>query len=410
MSISIIILSSLCVFFLAVSAFISASETALFSIPRERIGTFEKHEARSRRLIFSLLADGQRTLMMILLANIFVNLTLAGLINSLMAALLDRDATFIGFVAATVIIIAFGEVLPKNGALNRNEKIAALASPVWYYLKIFSSPLLDLFQRINQFFLERFKVHLKRPTPFITIDELKSAVQNSLKQGVISKWEQNIITGLLDRGAQPVKRYMLHRSQTLLLPQDCTVQEAVNSLSRSGQTCALLTRGRSRQITGLVRLPHLLAASPKSSCRKLAVSPEWVHETLEVADLITFMFTQKLSNVCVLDEFGSFSGLFSLSDGLKKVMQFRAERSVQESSGLSTKVFPGLQEIEGMAEWLPETLTETYSDVRTLNGLLTRYLGRIPKTGERFAVDGWNFYIMSSGVTKIESVLIRKNE
>ena len=348
--------------------------------------------------------------MMILLANIFVNLTLAGLINSLMASLLDRDATFIGFIAATVIIIAFGEVLPKNGALNKNEKIAALASPVWHYLKIFSSPLLDLFQRINQFFLERFKIHLKRPTPFITIDELKSAVHNSLKQGVISKWEQSVITGLLDRGAQPVKRYMLHRSQALLLPQDSTVQNAVSSLSRSGQTTALLTRGRSRQIIGLVHLPQLLAASPKSRCRKLAVSPEWVPETLVVADLISFMFAQKLNVVCVLDEFGSFCGLFSLSEGLKRVMQFRTERPAQENPGLSTKVFSGLQEIEGMAEWLPETLVNAFSDVRTLNGLLTRHLGRIPKTGERFAVDGWNFYIMSSGLTKIESVLIRKGE
>jgi CBS domain containing-hemolysin-like protein len=157
-------------------------------------------------------------------------------------------------------------------------------------------------------------------------------------------------------------------------------------------------------------LPQLLAASPKYRCRKLAVSPQWVPETLEVADLISFMFAQKLSIVCVLDEFGSFSGLFSLSDGLKRVMQFRTERPVQESIGLSTKVFSGLQEIEEMAEWLPETLIAASSDVRTLNGLLTRYLGRIPKTGERFAVDGWNFYIMSSGLTKIESVLIRKSE
>ncbi|MDR2728907.1 MAG: CNNM domain-containing protein [Chitinispirillales bacterium] len=407
MSISIIIL---CVLFLALSAFISASETALFSIPRERISTFEKHEARSRRLIYSLLADGQRTLMMILLVNIFVNLTLAGLINSLMTGLLGRDAALIGFIAATVVIIVFCEVLPKNGALSRNETIAAFASPVWHYLKIFLAPLLDLFQKINQFFIERLKPHLKRPTPFITIDELKSAVHNSLKQGVISKWEQNVITGLLDRGAQPVRRYMLHRSQALLLPQECTVNNAIKELSRSGQTSALLTRGRGRQITGLVRLPQLLAASPEYRCRRLAVSPEWVPETLEVADLISFMFTQKLSVVCVLDEFGGFSGLFSLSDGLKRVMQFRAERSVQENAGLSTKVFSGLQEIEGMPEWLPDTLINAFSDVRTLNGVLTRYLGRIPKTGERFAVDGWNFYIMSSGLTKIESVLIRKSE
>ncbi|MDR0305341.1 MAG: CNNM domain-containing protein [Chitinispirillales bacterium] len=407
---SIIILSGLCFFVLLLSAFISASETALFSIPRERIDAFEKHGARSRRLIYSLLMDGQRTLLLILLANTFVNLTLAGLINSLMAAVLGRNAEFWGFLTATAVIITFGEVVPKNGALSRNEQIAALASPVLHYLKIITAPLLDLLQKVNQFFLERFKLHLRRPSPFITVDELKSAVQNSLKQGVISKWEQDVITSLLDRGAQPVKRYMIHRSQALLLPQDSTVQDGLKELAAKGQTYGLLTRGRGRQITGLVRLPDLLAASPQYRCRKLAITPEWTAETLEVADLISFMFAQKLDVVCVLDEFGGFSGVFSLSEGLKKVMQFRKERADQQSIGLSTKVFSGLQEIESMREWLPKTLAAEALNVRTLNGLLTRHLGRIPKTGERFAVDGWDFYIMSSGLTKIESVLIRKED
>ena len=49
---------------------------------------------------------------------------------------------------------------------------------------------------------------------------------------------------------------------------------------------------------------------------------------------------------------------------------------------------------------------EKYS--RTLNGLISTYFGRIPKTGETFAIDGWNFYIIKSKLNSIESVLIKK--
>jgi len=47
-------------------------------------------------------------------------------------------------------------------------------------------------------------------------------------------------------------------------------------------------------------------------------------------------------------------------------------------------------------------------EVRTLNGLLTNYLGKIPKSGERFVIDGWDFYIILANPTRIESVMIRK--
>jgi CBS domain containing-hemolysin-like protein len=406
MGANVIILSALCLVFLAVSALISASETALFSIPRERIDSFREHASRPRRLIYSLLADGQRTLHLILLCNTFVNITLTGLIDSLMAAVTGKSAALLSFAAATVSIILFGEILPKNGALRKNEAIATMVSPVLYNAKILASPLLSLMQTQSRFFLRRFKRYLKSPSPFITIDELKSAVRSSYERGVISKSEQGIVTGLLERGAQPAKRFMTHRSQITFLPHYTTAADALSELVRRGRTCALITRGaRGHQVTGVVRLPELLSAPPKERCRQLAAPPQWIPETLEAGDLISFMFAEKLGEVCVLDEFGGLSGVFSLSEGLGRVMNFKRERP---GGGGGAEVFSGLSEIDGMAGWLPESLLSEHPDVRTLNGLLTRHLGRIPKTGERFDIGGRNFYIMYSGPSRIESVLIEK--
>jgi len=408
MDANILILSALCVVFLMMSAFFSGSEIALFSIPRERLAAFEKHGKRSRRLIYSLLLDGQRTLLMLLMGNLFVNITLAGLVNSLVAALLDRKATFWSFLVTSVALIVVGEILPKNGALRWNERIAAGAAPIIYYMKIALSPVLNLIQGVSRFFLTIFKRYLKQPSPFITIDELKSAVYRSFEQGVISKSEQGVIAGLLDKGALPVKRFMIHRSKVPFLPHYTTVADAVKAMAESGQTFAFITRGpQSPQITGIVYLPQLLCAPRGDRCRKLAKSPQWVPESQETADLISFMFAEKLGVVCVLDEFGGTSGAFSLSEGLAKVMNFRGERAARTSGG-NVRMFKGGQEIDGIMEWLPQSLVSAEPDVRTLNGLITRHLGRIPKTGENFDIDGRNIYIMYSGPSKIESVLIRK--
>lgn len=347
--------------------------------------------------------------MLLLLCNLFVNITLTGLINSLVTAILGRSATHWSFLAATVTIITFGEVLPKSCALRWNESIASAAAPVLNTLKVLTSPLLDMIQRINRFFLERFKVHLRRPSPFITLDELKSAVRSSFERGVISKSEQRVISTLLDRGALPAERFMIHRSQAVFLPHYTSAADALKELVAAEQTCALVTSGtRGRQVTGIVSLSDLLCAPPSTRCRQLALPPHWTPGTLEAADLISFMFAEKLSVVCLLDEFGGMSGIFSLSETLNKVMNFQQERSMGSAGG--AKTFPGLQELDGMSGWLPESLVSEIRDARTLNGLLTRRLGRIPKTGEFFDIEGYIFYIIHSGPARIESVSIRKGD
>ncbi|MDR2693868.1 MAG: CNNM domain-containing protein [Chitinispirillales bacterium] len=409
MNANIAILSALCLLFLLMSAFFSASETAIFSIPRERIESFRTHIARSKRLIYELLMEGQRTLLLILLGNLFVNITLAGIVNSLMAAVLGRGAAFWGFAAATASIIVFGEILPKNAALGRNERLAAFASPILFYLMKLLSPLLNIALRVNRFFLSRFTPRFRENAPFITIGELKSAVQSSFEQGVISRSEQGVITNLLDKGAQPVKRIMTHRSRIPLLPHYATAAEALSELSAHKQTFALIARGpRNPQVTGIVTLSDLLKAAPGDRCRQLAAAPQWAPETIAAADLISFMFAEKQNIVCVVDEFGGLSGALTLMDGLSKVVSATSKRPFRSAG--NARVFNGLQEIDTITEWLPECLTAQVKDARTLNGLLTRHLGRIPKTGERFDIGDKKFYIMSSGSTKIESVLVVREE
>ncbi len=409
MSADIAVLSAFCLLFLLMSAFFSASETAIFSIPRERIESFKMHGTRSKRLIYELLINGQRTLLFILLANLFVNITLAGVVNSLMAAVLGRSATLWGFAAATALIIVFGEVLPKNAALRKNESLAAFASPVLFYLMKLFSPLLNVALKVNNFFLARFTRRFRENAPFITIGELKSAVHSSFEQGVISKSEQGVIANILDKGAQPVKRVMTHRSKIPLLPHYTTAAEALSELSSRNQTFALVTRGpRNPEVTGVVTLSDLLRSAPNDRCRQLAVAPRWAPESIAAADLIGFMFAEKLNIVCLVDEFGGLSGAMTLLDGLSKVVSAMPRRPFRSPG--NARVFTGLQEIDTITEWLPECLTTQVKDARTLNGLLTRHFGRIPKTGERFDIGDENFYIMYSSPTRIESILVVRKE
>lgn len=397
------------VIFLFMSAFFSASETALFSIPRERISFFKQSSKKSHQWIFALLHDGQRTLLLILLGNLIVNVTVVGFIYKLMHFFIARNITLITLFVATGIILLFGEIMPKNIAIRNSETIACLIAPVLYHIKITVHPLLLLLQKINIFFLTGFSRHLRKPSPYITLDEFKSSIAESTHDGVVSESEWRILQSVLEAADMPVSKIMTHRSQLPYVSIDNTVYDAVSQMREKEQTmCCVRSKGTTEEITGLVYLLDALKSDESMKIENIMVPVIWIPDSSEIADLIGFMFREKHTHVCVHDEFGAFTGIFSLNTGLNNILKVTSSDSISDTHGIVSQEFDGLTELETMKDWIPPSLVERAKSVRTLNGLISLYLGRIPKTGERFAIDGWNFYIIRSKLNSIKSVLIKK--
>ncbi|MBN1757861.1 MAG: DUF21 domain-containing protein [Chitinispirillaceae bacterium] len=402
------------VIFLGCSAFFSASETALFSIPRERIVYFRQHDRRSHRWVYELLGNGQRTLLMILLGNLFVNITLTGMIDSLMRRLIEGYSVAFTMGAATALIVIFGEMLPKNIALKHNERIALICAPVlsgiiWCFL-----PVLHLIRSVNVFFLTRLSLRLRRPSPFVTIDELKSGVIASRNRGAISVEEQDMIVGLLERGTEPVRNFMLHRSSLTMLAGDVTVAAARSIFTTLKESFVVVyRRENTAQVTGIIPVATLLRSNPDEVLEQLVAPLLWVNGTVEIAEIIGVLLDKKKTLAGVTDEYGSFEGVIKLSHSLIRVLSPLLQQSAGEPYSevrLQSKVVTGDTALEGLEGWFPPPARSGTVKPRTLNGLLTNHLGYIPATGDKFAIDGFNFYIIKANPRKIESVLIQKKE
>lgn len=407
----LILLILAAIIFLGVSAFFSASETALFSIPKERVAFFEENPKKSYHNVFLLLHDGQRTMLLILLGNTFVNITLTGLMYSLINKVMGVQSPLLTLIIATLIIVIFGELLPKNIALKKNESIAPLFSPYLFHLKNILSPVLAVIQTTNQFFLSRFRQHLRKPSPFITLEELKTGIVESARKGAILAGEQKIILGLLNEGVLPVRKLMTHRSLLQIIPENTIVASAIEKMIKEKQTFLLIRDVRyPEQVVGTVSLSKLMKADKRTSVSKVIEPPVWVPESIEIAELVRFLLNTGNDKACILDEFGSFCGVFALSTGMNKFLEvvFPQTAQHQRTADIKTMMFSGAQDIGQIQAWLPEELKNSDIEARTLNGLLTNYIGKIPKTGDRFMIDGWDFYIILANPTRIESVLIRK--
>lgn len=393
------------------TAFFSAAETSLFSIPRERIFSFQKNPDKNYLKIYSLLKNAPQSLLMILLGNVFINITLTGLIHTLLINAFFIQSELITLAVATVVIVLFGEILPKNFALKHNEFIANLVAPLLLFLIHTFSPILKTIQGINSFFLYRLKLHLRDPGPFVTINELKTGLAKSVQNGAISKEEELIVNRILEHGPMPARKYMKHRSQLLIVEESASVDVVIQSMQREQHNLVLIkSKSQVFNISGMVRLFSLISASANAKIGQLSQLPVWAPETAEVAELIGYLLENNRSEVCLLDEYGGFSGLFSINEAINNIFMDLFQYQVEAPSIAKSVILRGSQEFESILSFLPPSMHGQVSQFRTVNGVLTNYLGRIPKIGDTFAIGDSKFYIISSCPTKIDVVLVQRGE
>ena len=113
------------------SAFFSASETSLSSINRVRMKTRAEDGDKKARKVLDLADDYDRTLSTILIGNNVVNLASASISTVLCTTLMGANGAVVATGVTTVLVLIFGEILPKSLAKERPEKFSLMFAPVF---------------------------------------------------------------------------------------------------------------------------------------------------------------------------------------------------------------------------------------------------------------------------------------
>ena len=168
------------------SAFFSSSETALLSFNRIRLKHLIKEKNRKGLLISKLLETPEKLITTILIGNNIVNIFASTLATAVAIKLWGNSGLTIATIAMTIIILLFGEVIPKSIATGSSEKISfIIATPIKIVMTIFS-PVVKIFNIITTFIKKVFRID-DSETPFFTIEEFKTMIDVGKKEGVLKK-------------------------------------------------------------------------------------------------------------------------------------------------------------------------------------------------------------------------------
>lgn len=393
---------------LCVSAFLSGTESALFSLSRSQIKRL-RHEGHHVEKLLALLTDNPSGLLVaILFGNLVVNILFFSM-SSVMAIRIaeqfgDWWQAIVGIVVLLSVIL-MGEILPKAIGISFPERLVKLNSLLllgWFH---FMGPVRRVLENITK--RMEPKDHYEHR---LTSDELKMLVEATHHDPSFGKQEKAIVEDIVNLPEIRVRELMVPRVQQLFRRADAPSGEALAEAAEQQIELIPIYEGEEDNIVGVVEVRDLfLEDDPERPLSTYARPVKFVPETKRADAMLNEFLLEELRMVCVVNEYGGLAGTVCLEDLLEEVVgEFDImEAPPIEQLGESTY---RLQGNLGIREWrslfvgfLPREMMQGLA-LDTMSGLVVSLLKHLPKPGDVAQVGNLRFTVEQVRSNRIEMV------
>ena len=192
------ILSAIILLLVMFSAFFSSTETAYSSASRIRLKSYAESGSKKAKRAYKISENYDKALSTILVGNNIVNIAASSLATILFVSFFgETNGTILSTVVLTVIILIFGEVMPKNFAKENSEKMALASSGVLHFLMVIFTPVTFILLKLNNMAKKLASDGEGEREPTVTEDELKYIVESIEDEGVLEEQESELVQSAL---------------------------------------------------------------------------------------------------------------------------------------------------------------------------------------------------------------------
>ena len=381
----------LLIFCLICSSFFSSSETAFSGVNMIRMKNYAEEKRKGARRALYIVEHYDKTLSTILVGNNFVNIASTTICAYLFGKFILNPtlANVLNTVIMTIIILIFGEILPKSLAKANPDKFALKYSAIMYFLIKILTPITFFFGLMQKAALKKVKV---TDEPTVTEDELESIIDTMEEEGVLDQNNVNLLQGVLDMGERTVYDIMTPRVDMIAIDKNADFDEMKQILINSQFSRIPVYFEDKDNIIGIINQKDFMLNMLKDkpfNISELMTKPIFVTELMKVDDLIRKMQKEKKHLAIVLDEHGGTSGLVTMEDALEEMVgEIYDEHDEVESAPIrkngenSYNIDPDVT-IEDLFDYLEiEHLPE--SDYSSVGGMLYEMSESLPAIGQTF--------------------------
>ena len=323
---------------------------------------------------------------------------------------------FIVVAIITYFSVIIGELVPKRLALSNPEKIAsALARPM-NALANSCSPLVNLLSHSSDFLMALIGVRKTKETA-VSEEEVRVLIDEGLSTGVFKKAEKDMVEGVFELDEQHAGDLMTPRARMIWLSLDDTDDENWRRIAGSGHSHFPVYQETRDNVIGMVSVKSLwanLSLAGRVELRALVTPPLYVPTAMPAGRLIESFKKSGKHIALVVDEFGGLQGLVTLNDVMMAIVGNLPEREQRHDPKAAlrqdgTWLIDAMLDIDetksslGIEEDLPGENENRFS---TLGGFILFRIGHIPREGEKFMWDGFEFEIIDMDKQRIDKVLV----
>ena len=422
------------------NGFFAAAEVSLVSVRQSRLRELLEQGHAGAQSALNLLANPGRLLSVtqfgVTLASLglgwagedTVYQLLRGLLEPLRLPISPALLHGLGFGLAFLVIsyahVIVGEVVPKNLAIEKADRMAVLAAPVLLVFYRLSQPFVVVIERSAALILRSLGLSSDHAHGGHTPEELKYIIQSSRHEGHLEEFQQGAIQRLIDLSDYSAREIMTPRPEIVSLPVDADLELVSNTMAEHKFARVPVYEDRPEQIIGIVHYKDLMRVLDERRfiherrrttrpfrLRRFVRKPLVVPETKPLNQLVDEFRKNHTRMALVVDEFGTVTGLITLEDVLEQIFgdigdehDIVRPQSTHQEKVLQTEGSTTIRELETRYNiTLPGE-----AGFETLAGFLLYQIGHIPKVGASVVYGNRRFTITHMERNRIATVLIEK--
>ncbi|MDA8527224.1 hemolysin family protein [Opitutaceae bacterium] len=319
-------------------------------------------------------------------------------------------------LAVTLVLVFFADFLPRRLARMGPERIAMLMVRPMRLIAFVLSPIVVGLSALTELVLWPFGLHRAPKEAPVTEEEVNTLVEEGMKGGVFNESERDMVAGVLELDEIPVTYLTTPRPKLVFL--DLADPDETNwcKVVASGHSHFPVVHGNKEQVIGMVSVKAMWANQAfgvPTSLRHLLTSPLIVPENM-AASVVLEQFKRSGQHIALVnDEFGALAGVVTLYDVLEAIVGDIPESGRQTAPEVTTRpdgslLMDATFEIDEFKELtkfdhLPH---EEETEFQTVGGFVLTHFGRIPRAGDSFQFEGWQFEVMDMDRQRIDKILV----
>lgn len=396
------------------SAFFSATETAFSFVNKIRIQHSVDNGNKKAKNALYVIENFDNALTTILICNNIVNLSCSSIATVLCLNLFGDMGSAIATGATTLLVLTFGEVIPKCLAKEHCDAFSLKTAGILRVLMFILKPFVFVFLKLKSLALKI--AGGSEDSPSVTENELKYIVESIEEEGVLEESESEMVRSALDFDEKTAEEILTPRVDVTFINISDSQEKIKDIIIENRYSRIPVYEETVDHIVGILHTRDYLeslADGKAPDLRDIMQTPYFVFRTQQLSKILNAFKRTKIHLAIVTDEYGGTLGIVTMEDLLEEIVGeiWDEDEEIEHNYykiGKGEFLVNGDIELDDLLALFDLDEDAIESDSVTVGGFILEHAGTIPHKRQSIEADGFRFTVMEVKDQRIIRVVVKK--